>query len=79
MHKEIKFKDLMLLFDELKKNGYSIEEIAEIPIWIGDDERLDIHPASFCKSFNEIVDKDVIDYIKHNYIKIDIEDIILIR
>lgn len=79
MHKEIKFKDLMLLFDELKKNGYSIEEIAEIPIWIGDDERLDIHPASFCKSFNEIIDKDVIDYIKRNYVKKNIDDIILIR
>lgn len=79
MRKELKFKDLILLFDELKKNGYSIEEIADIPIWIGDDERFDIQPASFCKNFNIIIDKDVIDYIKRNYVKKNIDDIILIR
>lgn len=34
--KELTFKDVALMFDELKKKGYTIEEIMTMPITVGE-------------------------------------------
>lgn len=50
--KQLTFKDLVKLFEELKKK-YKIEEILEMPIYIGDDDELNgIH----CAWNNQLVD-----------------------
>lgn len=50
---QLRFKDLAKLFEELKKK-YTIEEIMEMPIYIGDDDELNgVHTAWFCEEINK--------------------------
>lgn len=50
---QLKFKDLVKLFDELRKE-YSIEEIMEMPVYIGDDEELNgVHKSFRCEPYTE--------------------------
>lgn len=73
---QLKFKELAKLFDELKKK-YKIEEIMEMPIYIGDDDELNgVHTAWYCY---EIKDKDkdsedVIKMIKGNNTNVEFKD-----
>lgn len=67
--KQLTFKDLINLFDELKKD-YKVEEILEMPIYIGDDDELNgIHCAWFRQLVNpnSRADKDLVDLINENY------------
>ena len=50
---QLQFKDLVKLFDELKEK-YSIEEIMEMPIYIGDDYGFNkIYSAFFVDDFTD--------------------------
>lgn len=44
--KQLTLKDIFILINQLKKAGYTTEEIAAMPIYIGDDDGLNgIHTA----------------------------------
>lgn len=44
--KQLKVKDIFVLIRDLKKAGMTTEEIADMPIYIGDDDELNgIHTA----------------------------------
>lgn len=50
---QLQFKDLMKLFEELKKK-YPVERIMELPIYIGDDEELNgIHKAFRSETYTD--------------------------
>jgi hypothetical protein len=53
--KQLKLMAIMELITELKNAGYSSKEIAEMPIYIGDDDELNgIHTAWFA----QVIDKE---------------------
>lgn len=53
--KQLKLMAIMELIGELKRAGYSAKEIAEMPIYIGDDDELNgIHTAWFA----QVIDKE---------------------
>lgn len=60
---QLTFKDLVNLFEQLKEK-YSIEEILEMPVYIGDDDELNgIHCAWHCEEVNEEQNNSEEDYV----------------
>lgn len=60
---QLKFKDLVQLFEELKKR-HSVEEILEMAIYIGDDDELNgIHCAWFCEELNNKDEDEDSEYL----------------
>ena len=50
---QLKMGSVMRLISDLKKEGMSLEEIAELPIYIGDDDELNgIHTAWYAEPLN---------------------------
>jgi hypothetical protein len=50
---QLKFGEILSLVEELRKQGMSIKEIKELPVYIGDDEELNgIHNAYFVELQN---------------------------
>jgi hypothetical protein len=53
--KQLKVGNILMLAKELNDNGMSLEEIRELPIYIGNDDELNgIH----CAWYGQLVDKD---------------------
>ena len=53
--KQLTLKAVMEVISELKAAGYSAKEIADMPIYIGDDDELNgIHTAWYA----QVIDKD---------------------
>lgn len=73
---QLKFKDLIKLFDELKEK-YSIEEILEMPIYIADDDEVNgIHCAWYRQlvDVNEEDDDWIVELINENSHNHEIKD-----
>ena len=76
--KQLQFKDLVELFEQLKKK-YPVEDILEMPIYIGDDEELNGIHTGFCvqeirKDENHCDDDYFIEMIEENCTNIQFKD-----
>lgn len=71
--KQLTVKDIFILINQLKKAGYTTEEIAAMPIYIGDDDELNGIHTAWCASLidpNNPDETDVVEMINdnaHNY------------
>ena len=55
MMKQLTLEAIMMVIGELRRAGYSSREIAEMPIYIGDDDELNgIHTAWYA----QVIDKE---------------------
>ena len=75
---QLMFKDLIELFEKLKEK-YSVSEILEMPIYIGDDEELNgIHTGfcvqEICKDKNHCDDDYFIEMIEENCTNVKFND-----
>ena len=67
---QLKIKDILILINQLKNAGSTMEEIAEMPIYLGDDDELNgIHTAWDVGIFDPECenDADIIDLINESY------------
>ena len=68
--KQLTVKDIFVLINQLKKAGYTTEEIAAMPVYIGDDDELNGIHTAWCASLIEPDDDVVVEMINdnpHNY------------
>lgn len=68
--KQLTVKDIFVLINQLKKAGYTTEEIAAMPIYIGDDDELNRIHTAFFAGLVEPDDAVVVEMINdnpHNY------------
>ena len=68
--KQLKVKDIFVLIRDLKKAGMTTEEIADMPIYIGDDDELNgIHTAWDVGIFDPECedDADIVYLINESY------------
>lgn len=57
--KQLTLQEIMSLIGELRNAGYSSKEIAEMPVYIGDDDELNgIHTAWYANIVNEDNEND---------------------
>ena len=75
----LKIKDLTNLIIRLKNNGMTLNEINELPIYIGNDEELNgIHTAWFVEKVdrndNDEDNKYFIEMIDENYGNVKLKD-----
>lgn len=68
--KQLKIKDIVKLIMILQnENGMSLDEINELPIYLGDDDELNgVHNGWYCELIDSDNDEDgVIELINSNY------------
>lgn len=76
---QLKIKDITRLIIELKNKGMTLEEINELPIYLGNDDELNgIHNGWYI-SFVDKNDQDedtkyIVDMIKEDYATTDLKD-----
>lgn len=64
---QLKLSDVLNLITHLNQSGMSFDEIAELPIYIGDDDELNgIHTAWYVEKVDEEDSKYTIDLINMN-------------
>jgi hypothetical protein len=63
---QLKIKNIIAFIEELQKDGMNLDEIYELPIYLGDDDELNgIHTAWYTNFINaeQPVDTDIIEMI----------------
>lgn len=73
---QLKIKNIIAFIEELHKDGMSLDEIYELPIYLGDDDELNgIHTAWYTNFINaeQPVDTDIIEMINDNGHNIKLE------
>ena len=73
--KQLTLNEIMMLIGELRNQGYSSKEIAEMPVYIGDDDELNgIHTAWYAEQINPDDEnyKWMVEMINENHCKIKI-------
>ena len=68
--KQLKVKDIFVLINQLKQAGMTTEEIAAMPIYIGDDDELNgIHTAWYANFLdpNDPDEAPVVEMINDTY------------
>ena len=76
---QLKVKDITRLIIELKNKGLSMQEINELPIYLGNDDELNgIHNGWYCQLIDKNdTDEDteyLIDLIEQDFATSDLED-----
>lgn len=75
--KQLKVGDVLATISNLKNEGMSLKEIAELPIYIGDDDELNgIHCAWYVQRVdaNNEDDADLVELINDDYGNFKITD-----
>lgn len=73
---QLKMKNILKLISDLKETGMSLEEIAELPIYIGDDDELNgIHTGWYAQLIDPDSedDADFIELINEDCCNVDME------
>ena len=65
--KQLTVKDIFILINQLKKAGMTTEEIAAMPVYIGDDDELNGIHTAWCASLIEPDDDVVMEMINANF------------
>lgn len=68
--KQLTIKDIFVLINQLKKAGMTTEEIAAMPIYIGDDDELNGIHTAWCASYldpNNPNEAPVVEMINDSY------------
>lgn len=57
--RQLQMRDIMQIIIDLQINGMSVEEINDLPIYIGNDDELNgIHTAWYCQGIDSNIDDD---------------------
>ena len=76
---QLKIKDISVLIHKLKNSGMSLEEISELPIYLGNDDELNGIHNGWCVDFVDKNNKDentqyLVSMIEENYATSDLKD-----
>ena len=74
--KQLKLGEILCLVSNLKKEGMTIKEITELPVYIGNDDELNgIHTAWYIQTINpdNENDTDFVELINEDYHNIEIK------
>lgn len=73
---QLKIKNILGVISDLKNAGMSLEEIAEMPVYIGNDDELNgIHTAWYAQSIDpdNDDDADLIELIEEDCCNVDMK------
>lgn len=73
---QLKMGDILNLAAQLNKEGMSVKEIAQLPVYIGDDDELNgIHTAWYAEPIdpNNEDDAGLVELINENYGNVEIK------
>ena len=74
--KQLKLGEILCLVSNLKKEGMTIKEITELPVYIGNDDELNgIHTAWYVQSIDpdKEDDADFVEFINEDHHHIEIK------
>lgn len=54
---QLTMRDILRLVSQLKRNGMSMEEIASLPVYLGDDEEFNGAHNGWCAELVDVKDK----------------------